>query len=96
MAEISSEQLTKLIQLFEASLKQMNSMTERFMGMAVASAAPQTQVTQSTTNANTTADEGGENSQTGGAGNYTVNPIFNESKRSKIKPRRPSVGIKTD
>ena len=96
MAEISSEQLTKLIQLFEASLKQMNSMTERFMGMAVASAAPQTQVTQSTTNANTTADEGGENSQTGGAGNYTVNPILNESKRSKIKPRRPSVGIKTD
>ena len=58
-------------------------MTERFMGMAVASAAPQAQVTQSTTNANTTADEGGESSQTGSAGNYTVNPIFTNLKEIK-------------
>ena len=54
MATISSDQLSKLIELFESSLKQMNSMTERFMGMAVAPAAAKS---QKTTKAKATTDK---------------------------------------
>ena len=102
MATISSEQLSKLIELFESSLKQMNSMTEKFMGMAVAPAAAKVQKTK----ANATTDKDGnpppledetedESNMTIG-GNYTVSPVFGESRRSRIKPRRPIIDIKTD
>ena len=104
MATISSDQLSKLIELFESSLKQMNSMTERFMGMAVAPAAAKS---QKTTKAKATADKDDgdpppledeteeESNLTLGA-NYTVSPVFGETRRSKIKPRRPTIDIKTD
>ena len=83
-------------------MKQMNSMTEKFMGMAVAPAAakPQKATKSKATSENgdppALEDETEEESNMTLGGNYTISPVFGESRRNKIKPRRPTIDIKTD
>ena len=41
-------------------------------------------------------DETEEESNLTLGANYTVSPVFGETRKSKIKPRRPTIDIKTD
>ena len=73
------------------------------MSMAVAPAAakPQKATKSKATSENNgdppaLEDETEEESNMTLGGNYTISPVFGESRRNKIKPRRPTIDIKTD